>query len=387
MAEEPQLDADRDLTSTRRNALKTAIGAATATTLGAAPVTAQTAGGDPDIVGEVGVLSFSQPDRGTFFRRGLEQTYTDPVVIMKPVGSVGDHPAHIRLRNISSNSFEYQVEEWSSTDGPHREVRVSYLVVEAGNHSIAGQTVEAGTTRTDSTFSAVELDSEFTSPVVFSQSQTVNDPEPIVTRNRVVSSDGITELNILLQEEMAASGDHADEEVGYVIMEAGTGSVEKTTSGDRSTGVPFEVGKTDEVVDHTPTTIPLSVEFDSLPRFIADMQTYSGDDTAQTRLSELTTDDASFFIEEETTESDRVTHALEESVGYFAIGDAGVLGESSDSDDTDDRSDSGSPYTDDEGYVDSEGLLDAGADYRNGEINEDRLSEVASAFRSGEPLP
>ena len=45
-----------------------------------------------------------------------------------------------------------------------------------------------------------------------------------------------------------------------------------------------------------------------------------------------------------------------------------------------------SPYTDSGGYVDSEGLLDAGADYRNGEISEDRLSEVASAFRSGEPL-
>jgi hypothetical protein len=45
-----------------------------------------------------------------------------------------------------------------------------------------------------------------------------------------------------------------------------------------------------------------------------------------------------------------------------------------------------SPYTDEDGYVDSEGLLDAGADYRNSKIDEDRLSEVASAFRSGEPL-
>jgi hypothetical protein len=45
-----------------------------------------------------------------------------------------------------------------------------------------------------------------------------------------------------------------------------------------------------------------------------------------------------------------------------------------------------SRYTDSDGYVDTEGLLDAGDDYRNGEIGEDRLSEVASAFRSGEPL-
>lgn len=46
----------------------------------------------------------------------------------------------------------------------------------------------------------------------------------------------------------------------------------------------------------------------------------------------------------------------------------------------------GSRYTDEDGYVTSEGLLDAGADYRNGEIGEDKLHKIASAFRSGEPL-
>ena len=56
--------------------------------------------------------------------------------------------------------------------------------------------------------------------------------------------------------------------------------------------------------------------------------------------------------------------------------------------DSEDESESpeSSPYTNSEGYVNSEGLLDAGADYRNGEISEGTLSEVASAFRSGEPL-
>lgn len=46
----------------------------------------------------------------------------------------------------------------------------------------------------------------------------------------------------------------------------------------------------------------------------------------------------------------------------------------------------GSRYTDEDGYVTSEGLLDAGADYRNGEISEDTLSKIAAAFRSGDPL-
>lgn len=63
-------------------------------------------------------------------------------------------------------------------------------------------------------------------------------------------------------------------------------------------------------------------------------------------------------------------------------------GDGGDESDDEDGS-SGSPggaYTDADGYVDSKSLLDAGADYRNGKIDEERLSEVASAFRSGEPL-
>jgi hypothetical protein len=43
-------------------------------------------------------------------------------------------------------------------------------------------------------------------------------------------------------------------------------------------------------------------------------------------------------------------------------------------------------YTEEDGFVDSEGLLDAGSDFRNGEIDAETLNEVASAFRSGEPL-
>lgn len=54
-----------------------------------------------------------------------------------------------------------------------------------------------------------------------------------------------------------------------------------------------------------------------------------------------------------------------------------------------DESDPDSPlakYTDDEGYVDSEGLLDAGADFRAGEIDASTVEDIASAFRSGTPL-
>lgn len=50
------------------------------------------------------------------------------------------------------------------------------------------------------------------------------------------------------------------------------------------------------------------------------------------------------------------------------------------------ESDEFARYTDENGFVDSEGLLNAGRDFRNGEINTETLNEVTTAFRTGEPL-
>lgn len=43
-------------------------------------------------------------------------------------------------------------------------------------------------------------------------------------------------------------------------------------------------------------------------------------------------------------------------------------------------------YTNDEGIVDSDGLGDASADFRNGEIGSDLLGDVSAAFRDGTPV-
>lgn len=104
------------------------------------------------------------------------------------------------------------------------------------------------------------------------------------------------------------------------------------------------------------------------------------DETVDTRTVELDADsstDVSFEVDTSTLldETGTYTH------GVFSDDDSAtasiIVG---------DGSGEFSKYTDDEGYVDSEGLLDAGADFRAGEIDESTLSEVTSAFRSGEPL-
>lgn len=269
--------------------------------------------------GESGTITVDQPDGVTYFTHNLEHEYENPVVVMKPVGEVGEQPAHIRIRNVQSRSFEYQLEEWSSTggntadSGGHRPVNVSYLVLEAGEYSIDGQTIEAGTFRTDQEFTTQELSTEFsTEPVVFTQSQTENGEDQIVTRNNVTSaSESNTELQTRLQEEEGSDGEHTVETVGYVAIQQGAGSLN---------GAPFEVGKTPPTVEETNYQIDFRNDYFSSPKFIADIQTYNGRDTAQPRLSSLTSDSASIFIEEETTGDYETEHGGSESIGYFAFG-------------------------------------------------------------------
>lgn len=85
-----------------------------------------------------------------------------------------------------------------------------------------------------------------------------------------------------------------------------------------------------------------------------------------------------FPIRTSTLPDDATTYAY----GFFTEDDSSVSSLTIES--TGDTE--GSRYTDEDGYVTSEGLLDAGSDYRNGEIGEDKLNKIASAFRSGEPL-
>ncbi|MFB6268556.1 MAG: PKD domain-containing protein [Halobacterium sp.] len=266
-------------------------------------------------IGEIGHVTVNQTSRSEWFTLDLQNNYDSPVVIMKPVGPTGSHPAHVRIRDVQSGSFQYKIEEWSSTDGPHQSVRISYFVVESGTHELAdGMTLEAGTVNTDHNFSSVEFASSFdTRPVVFSQSQTHNGNQYIVTRNNnVTTSSFLTRV----QEEEGADGNHTIETVGYVAVEPGTGTNQDT---------PFEVGRTDPVVEEAGYTIDFARTYDSSVEFVADMQTQNGGNTAEPRLDSLTGDSATVFIEEETTADSETDHPGSEAIGYLTFDAAGTL--------------------------------------------------------------
>jgi len=122
------------------------------------------------------------------------------VVIAKPISYEGGHPVHGRLRNVATDGFEWNRKEWLYLDDWHFTETLHYLAMESGMRKLADGRPGYIRTRAGGTeYVQTEFSQSFdAAPVVFSTSQTFNEGEPIVTRNRNVSTSG---FSVRLQEE------------------------------------------------------------------------------------------------------------------------------------------------------------------------------------------
>jgi len=150
----------------------------------------------------------------------LSKTFSDPIVIVGAPTSNGADPCVVRLRNVSSNSFEIRLQEWIYLDGEHTNENVSYMVIEAGSHSLPdGSIWEAGKFDISGTleWKQVSFASTFAStPVVFQTIQTFNGSQTVVLRQDNASGDSFYSA---MEEEEALNDGHADETVGYLAVE------------------------------------------------------------------------------------------------------------------------------------------------------------------------
>lgn len=147
--------------------------------------------------------------------------------------------------------------------------------------------------------------------VVFTQAQTVNGPQPIITRQRA-TSDGFA---VRIQEEEARGRFHRVETVGYIALEPGTGA---------TNGVSFEVGSTGDTVGSDGKRISFEQDAGSDPVFIARMQSFDGPNTAQLRYSNLGATGVNVFVEEERSADSEVWHQSE-TVGYVVFEEEGAI--------------------------------------------------------------
>ncbi|RLG23963.1 hypothetical protein DRN85_08410, partial [Methanosarcinales archaeon] len=169
----------------------------------------------------------------------LSQSYTSPVVVAVANYDNTSDPAVVRIRNASGSSFDVRVDAAGGTTPSG--IDVHYMVVEEGVYTVAndGVKMEAVTynsTVTDENNSWVgqpqTYSNSYTSPVVLGQVMTYNDSAFSTFWCYDGSSKGNPPSATTLSTGKTVSEDpvttRANETVGYIVIEAGSGSMAGT---------------------------------------------------------------------------------------------------------------------------------------------------------------
>lgn len=254
----------------------------------------------------------------------LMGVYTKPVVVATAPSFNGPDPGVVRIRNVSPGDKTFQVsfQEWPYRDVAHTTERISYVVMEAGTHTlpdsmkVKAETVDtnkvidfAGCSTTPTVnYASPSFVAGFSStPVVIASPMTVNGTDAVTARIWDVTS---TEFKLALQEE-EKGGLHATETVGYIALTKGNAD-------DVTNGWSVEVGTQSSVTASTATITFASPGSNVAPTFVAGMQTKNENDPGTIRTDTLTAAKAVVHIQEEASCDAEVAHAGE-TVGYAAF--------------------------------------------------------------------
>jgi len=172
-------------------------------------------------IGEVGNIPYLYHAWKTI---ELSQSYANPVVVAGPATSNGRDVVTVRIRNVTSNSFQIRIDEWDYRDDRHSPERVDYMVVEAGTHQLTDGTVLRASrlNSQNQDWASRSFQGAFNNsaqvPVVVASVVTVREDSAVTTRIKDVTKTGFM---LRLQEEQAADQVHAAEEVNFIAIERG----------------------------------------------------------------------------------------------------------------------------------------------------------------------
>lgn len=259
-----------------------------------------------DVIGEVDDLVVGQQSLDQWNTVTLDNSYSRPVVVMS-VASFNDiNPITVRVRNVQSNSFEYQIDEWDYQDGFHAIERISYMVVEQGIHTLSnGAKIVAGNTRARGTWSNVPFGNFYTfddTPVAFTQCITTTNQQALTTR---ISNLTPSSFRIALQKEESSNTLPTIERVSVILMEQGMEDI----------GTKFEMRKAVNSVTEEWMTLDFDQSYSSEAIFLAKAQTADDTDPITLRARNLTGASIRVVAQEEQSADYEVVHNPE-AIGY-----------------------------------------------------------------------
>ena len=273
-------------------------------------------------IGEVGQITNLTHESQTI---SLDRVYDNPVVFAQSPSYVGSDPVSVRVTDVQADQFNIFLTETSNQNGVHNaNETVTYVVLEAGQYELVdGTKLEVGIVdtsatvgnRVGNTWERVTFETDFDSaPVVLSQIQTqsVGGAPFLNTRQGGVSTD----FFVALEQEELIDTPHVTESVGYLAIDAATGSWN---------GFQYEATTTGPVVTANFYDLTYTNAFNNIPSLLTSITTYRGEDSSNLRLANPSATGVQVKVKEDTTFDEEVAHNSAESVAYLAIGGQGIL--------------------------------------------------------------
>ncbi|MBF0196305.1 MAG: tandem-95 repeat protein, partial [Planctomycetes bacterium] len=267
-------------------------------------------------IGESGNVTTAQADSSEWHTVNLIKSYVNPIVIMSPLFSDGTDPATLRVRNVASNSFEFQVDEWDYQDGSRASSTIGYLVLESGAHRLPdGTIIQAGSIDVDENWSTISFPLTFSStPVVVAQVSTYNSSEAAAMRPRNIST---SSMQMHIESEKQNGQDHATETVHWVAIDDSAG---------QAYSVSFESDLPSSELDNNFSTYTWTNSI-SNPVLLAALQSEDGGDPSNLHMRNLLQNSVDLILMEEESDGSNMSHT-NEPVGFMVF-EKGILGASS----------------------------------------------------------
>ncbi len=232
-----------------------------------------------------------------------------PIVVSGALSYVGGEPTTVRIRNITKYGFEFLVKEWNYLNGIHnKEETIAFLALTPGTYQFGDIKAHAfRSTNVDEVYDTYTFPEPFSStPIVIgTQVTNANGTATCVRFNSVTE----TSCSFRIQEEEDKDDKHVDEEVNFVALSTGIGTL---------AGRPIEVSKAASGVTDSWHQIDFTETLTD-PGIFAQIQTINETDPAVIRYQSLNTSGVQIKVDEEKSKDSEMEHAAEE-VGWLAIG-------------------------------------------------------------------
>ncbi len=154
----------------------------------------------------------------------------------------------------------------------------------------------------------INLSHTYQNPVIFAQPLSYNGAAPATVRLSNIESDSFT---IQVQEPNNEDGNHAGENLSFMVLEAGTWEL--------ADGTKLQVGSTDsnQLVSQGWETVNFNAGFNNNPVVMSQIQTFNGADFVRTRQDNISAN--GFLVGMEEEEANQNSGHTNETIGYMAM--------------------------------------------------------------------